>query len=417
MNKFWVIVFHTYLNKLKTKSFIITTIITALILVALTNMEKIIDVFNSDDNGTNVGVIYEVESVYTLFKQNVNAMDKDIHLKEFTSESKAKQAVKSGQLDSYLILSLNDKQLPQAVYQANSLAESNLSSTLEQAVQQTKVAMATVKIGLEEKQIDQLYSPVSFKKKALVENAKTEQELNQARGLVYVLLFVIYFAVIMYGSMIAMEVATEKSSRVMEILVSSVSPITQMFAKIIGIALLSLTQLAVILSVGYTSLKTSVETNHNGIFSYLGVNDVPLTTFLYAFVFFILGYFLFATLAAFLGSLVSRIEDVQQMITPMTLVIVAAFLIAMFGLGDPETKIITVTSFIPVFAPMIMFLRVGMLNVPLWEVSVSIGILVVTITALAIFGARVYKGGVLMYGQSTSFKDIKKALQLTKKET
>lgn len=228
-----VIVFHTYLNKLKTKSFIITTIITALILVALTNMEKIIDVFNSDDNGTNVGVIYEVESVYTLFKQNVNAMDSDIHLKEFTSEAKAKQAVKSGQLDSYLLLSLNDKQLPQAVYKANSLAESNLSSTLEQAVQQTKVAMATVKIGLEEKQIDQLYSPVSFEKEALVENAKTEQELNQARGLVYVLLFVIYFAVIMYGSMIAMEVATEKSSRVMEILVSSVSPITQMFAKII----------------------------------------------------------------------------------------------------------------------------------------------------------------------------------------
>ena len=127
-------------------------------------MEKIIDVFNSDDNGTNVGVIYEVESVYTLFKQNVNAMDSDIHLKEFTSEAKAKQAVKSGQLDSYLLLSLNDKQLPQAVYKANSLAESNLSSTLEQAVQQTKVAMATVKIGLEEKQIDQLYSPVSFEK-------------------------------------------------------------------------------------------------------------------------------------------------------------------------------------------------------------------------------------------------------------
>ena len=66
MNKFWIIVFHTYLNKLKTKSFIITTIITALILIALTNMEKIIDVFNSDDNGTNVGVIYEVESVYTI---------------------------------------------------------------------------------------------------------------------------------------------------------------------------------------------------------------------------------------------------------------------------------------------------------------------------------------------------------------
>ena len=101
------------------------------------------------------------------------------------------------------------------------------------------------KFNLTPDQLQKLYEPVSFEKIALEENAKTEEELNQARGLVYVLLFIIYFAVIMYANMIAMEVATEKSSRVMEILISSVSPIKQMFAKILGIGLLSLTQLAV----------------------------------------------------------------------------------------------------------------------------------------------------------------------------
>ncbi|WP_338379139.1 ABC transporter permease, partial [Enterococcus faecium] len=137
---------------------------------------------------------------------------------------------------------------------------------------------------------------------------------------------------------------------------------------------------------------------------------------IYGVIFFILGYFLYATLAAFLGSLVSRIEDVQQMITPMTLLVVAGFMIAMFGLGQPEVGFITATSFIPFFTPMIMFLRVGMLNIPFWVVGLSIGLLVATIILLAVFGARVYRGGVLMYGKSTSFKDIKTALQLTKKK-
>lgn len=214
--------------------------------------------------------------------------------------------------------------------------------------------------------------------------------------------------------MIATEVATEKSSRVMEILISSVSPITQMFAKILGIGLLSLTQLLLSLAVGYFSVKQNLDELQGGFFDFFGFGEIPVATIIYAVIFFILGYFLYATLAAFLGSLVSRIEDVQQVITPMTLLVVAGFMMAMFGLGQPEATFVKVTSFIPFFTPMLMFLRVGMLNIPIWEAMLGIGILILTIIVLAIFGARVYKGGVLMYGKSTSFKDIKKALQLSK---
>ena len=276
--------------------------------------------------------------------------------------------------------------------------------------------LAASQLQLTPDQLASIYEPPVFERVALKDNAKTQEELSEARGLVYVLLFVIYFAVIMYANMIAMEVATEKSSRVMEILISSVSPIKQMFGKILGIGLLSLTQLVFLLGVGYYFVKRNLESMEGGFFEFLGFQNIPLSTIIYAVIFFILGYFLYATLAALLGSLVSRIEDVQQMITPMTFVVVAGFMIAMFGLNQPDTTFITITSYIPFFTPMLMFMRVGMLTLPTWEPILGILILIVSIVILAIFGARVYKGGVLMYGKSSSFKDIKKALQLTKNE-
>jgi ABC-2 type transport system permease protein len=214
--------------------------------------------------------------------------------------------------------------------------------------------------------------------------------------------------------MIATEVAIEKSSRVMEILISSVSPVKQMFAKLIGIGLVSLTQMIVILVVGYAAIKSQINDINTMTGGALGFSEIPTLTFVYAGIYFILGYFLYATLAAFLGSLVSRIEDVQQLIAPMIFLIIAAFMIAMFGLTNPETSFITISSYIPFFTPMIMFLRVGMLNIPPWEIGLSIAILLVSITVLAIFGARVYKGGVLIYGKSSSFKDLKRALMMSK---
>lgn len=417
MNNFFIILFHTYLSKLKTKSFLVTTIITAVIMLALTNMTNIIDFFNKDGAADKIAVIDETGQLFVPLKEQIKSADNDLVLEEFDGNAdQAKKEVEEGDYKGVLELSLNSEKLPAATYTALSIADSSIPADLQASLQQIKTMMASTQINIAPEQLEKLYAPVDFEKSALEEDAKTEEELNQARGLVYVLLFIIYFAVIMYANMIAMEVATEKSSRVMEILISSVSPIKQMFAKILGIGLLSLTQLAVLLLVGYISIKQNLETMKGGFFEFFGFGNIPASTIAYAVIFFILGYFLYATMAAFLGSLVSRIEDVQQMITPMTMLVVAGFMMAMFGLGQPEAPFIKYTSFIPFFSPMLMFLRVGMLNIPFWEIALSIAILVATIVFLAVFGARVYRGGVLMYGKSNSFKDIKKALQLTKNE-
>lgn len=417
MNNFFIILFHTYLSKLKTKSFLVTTIITVVIMLALTNMTNIIDFFNKDSEADKIAVMDGTGQLFAPLKEQMKAINEELILEKF--DGNAEEAIKDveeGDYKGVLELSLNSEDLPSASYKAMTIADSTIPADLQAALQQLKTVMASSQSNIAPEELEKLYAPVEFEKTALEKDAKTEEELNQARGLVYVLLFVIYFAVIMYGNMIAMEVATEKSSRVMEILISSVSPVKQMFAKILGIGLLSLTQLAVLLSVGYLSIKRNLEAMEGGFFEFFGFGNVAASTIVYAVVFFILGYFLYATIAAFLGSLVSRIEDVQQMITPMTMLVVAGFMMAMFGLGQPDAPFIKYTSFIPFFTPMLMFLRVGMLNIPFWEIALSIGILVATIIFLAVFGARVYRGGVLMYGKSNSFKDIKKALQLTKNE-
>lgn len=415
LNSFWIILFHTFLSKFKTKSFLITTAITLILVIALTNLTTIIETFSGEDEKTEVAVIDQSSSLLPVIQEAIQTMNEDVKLISFEdSEESAKKEVEEGNYSGLLIVDVDSSKLPVATYYTMDIAESSLSDNLLNSIQLVKNQLAANQLNLTNEQLVKLNEPVSFEKIALVKDAKTEEELSQARGLVYILLFLIYFAVVLYSGMIATEVATEKSSRVMEILISSVSPIKHMFAKILGVGLLSLTQLALLMIVGYFSLTSN--DSIGSMEGFLGFSEVPVSTIIYAAIFFILGYFLYATLAALLGSLVSRIEDVQQMITPMTLLIVAGFMIAMFGLSAPDNTFVTITSYIPFFTPMLMFMRVGMLNLAFWEPILGIIILVATIMILAIFGARVYKGGVLMYGKSNSYKDIKKALQLTKKE-
>ncbi len=415
LNSFWIILFHTFLSKFKTKSFLITTAITLLFVVALTNLTTIIDTFSGEEGKTEVAVIDQSDSLLPIIQEATKTLNEDLELVPYKdSEESAKKEVEEGNYSGLLVVDVDSSNLPIATYYTMDIAETSISDNITNGIQMVKSQLAANQLNLTNEQLAKLNEPVSFEKIALEKDAKTEEELNQARGLVYVLLFLIYFAVILYANMIATEVATEKSSRVMEILISSVSPIKHMFAKILGIGLLSLTQLAILMIVGYFSLTSNESLS--SMEGFLGFNEVPVSTIIYAAIFFILGYFLYATLAALLGSLVSRIEDVQQMITPMTLLIVAGFMIAMFGLSAPDTTFVTITSYIPFFTPMLMFMRVGMLNLPVWEPILGILVLVATIMILAIFGAKVYKGGVLMYGKSNSYKDIKKALQLTKKE-
>ncbi|PWU66770.1 MULTISPECIES: ABC transporter permease [Gracilibacillus] len=420
MNKFWIVFSHTFMSKIKAKSFIITTALFLAFIIIMSNIQSIMDIFDQEEVD-QVAVVTETDSFYESLDNSLQAAESDIEIVRYNGTlEKAQEQVIDGEYSAVLEIT-EQEQLPAAVYYTADMSSTSIESTLNQALEQIKTEIATNKAGLDPGTIATIYEPMSFEKEPIVAegeegSVKTEEELSGARGLVYVILFLLYFAVIAYGNMIATDIANEKTSRVMEILISSSSPVSQMFAKILGIGSVGLVQMLLYLGVGYIVIQQKQEELVGGFFEFFGLSETSASTFVYAIVFFLLGYFLYATLSAMLGSLVSRTEDVQQLMTPVILLIVVAFMISIFGLSNPSSQFVTIASYIPFFSPMAMFLRVGMLNIPFWEVGLSIAILIITIVILAIVGARVYRGGVLMYGTSTSLKDFKKALQLSKKD-
>lgn len=418
MNKFWIILGHTYLEKMKSKTFIITTALMLLLVVAAANFQTIADFFvGGEDEKDQIAVIDHSDTLFEPYKQSVEAANDSLELIPYdSSEDAGKAAVEEEEFAALVVMQMNEEGRPEATYYANNITDSFTQSVLEEQLQQIKVALSIEQAGFDEQAIQEIYAPVNFETVALDQDAKTLEEMFQAQGIVYVMLFFMYMVVILYGQMIAQDVANEKSSRVMEILISSASPVTHMFAKIFGVALVGLTQIFLLVGVGYTLIISRKEELVGSFLDEVGLVDIPVDLIIYAIIFFLLGYMLYATLAAMLGSLVSRSEDVGQLIMPMIILIVIAFLVAIFGLRAPESTIVTISSFIPFFTPMVMILRIGMLSLPIWEIGLSIVILIISIIILGLIGARVYKGGVLMYGRTGSLKDFTKAIRLSKKE-
>jgi ABC-2 type transport system permease protein len=417
MREFMIIFKQAFITKGKTKSFILTTAFMIAAVFLFANMTSIIDTV-TDMTGGGKDAIYVVDESGELsasLKEKLDATNSGIVVEKTTeSEKSLTEKVSNEEIESFLIIGLDAENTIQANYTSMSALDFGRSAMIMEALQSIQSEMKAEQLSLSPEQLQTLFSPIQFEQHSVSTTTKSEEELSEARGLVYILVFLIYFTVIFYSNMIATEVATEKSSRVMEILISSISPVKHMFAKVLGIGSLGLVQMMLLGISGFIAVKTSASNMVEGVSSFFGFSNLSISTIVFAIIFFLLGYFLYATVAALLGSLVSRAEDVQQAIMPIMILVILAFLIAMPGLTNPELGFLKYASYVPFFAPLVMFLRVGMLDLPLWEPLLSIAIMLITILIIGVFGARVYRGGVLMYGPSRSLKDIKKAIQLGK---
>lgn len=403
------------MTRLKSKAFLVTTGILLVALLVMTNITMIIEKFSSDE-AKQILIIDNDSGYLTSFEEKFSALNGyELTIYKDTVE-KAKDEVLHKDAQGLLILSDDKEGYPQGEYFAEQISETWDHEEIEMILQDIKSDTVIEEIGLNPEEVALMNEPVHFQTDSLAVGAKTDEEANQARVVTYILTLVLYMTIMFYGNMIATDVATEKSSRVMELIVSSVAPVSHMFGKIAGILLLSVVQFLTLGLAGFLSFMKQKGNMDELILESFVAEGVSVSVILYALLFFILGYLLYATLAAMLGSLVSRVEDVSLLLLPMIFLIVIAFFIAMYGLASPSAKIITISSYIPFFAPIIMFLRVTMLNISFWAVFISIAIMIATIVLLGLIGSRIYRGGVLLYGSSNTFKDLIRVFHLTKKE-
>lgn len=227
---------------------------------------------------------------------------------------------------------------------------------------------------------------------------------------VYIFVFAMYMMILLYGQLIAVSVTSEKSNRAIEVLVTSANSNSLIFGKVIGAALASFIQVAIILASGMLSYALNSK-SWNGILD--GVFKIPSNILLTFIIFGSVGYLFYSFIFGALGALVSKTEDISSSIAPITMIFVIVFLISMFGLTNSDSPIIKISSFIPFSSSMTMLIRVAMSNVSNLEIIISFIILLLSTILISLGAAKIYRLGTLMYGNPIKLKN---ALKWFKKE-
>lgn len=232
----------------------------------------------------------------------------------------------------------------------------------------------------------------------------------------YVLSFALYMGIMLYGQLVATAVATEKSTRTMELLITSAKPSALMFGKVIGSGLAGLAQFALILGSGAVFFRIN-EAAWAGNMFIASIFDMPMAILGYALLFFVLGYFIYAFLYGAMGSLASRTEDINTSVLPITFTFIAAFMVVMMSMasGNVDSGLMRICSFVPLTSPMAMFVRISMGEVAVWEIIVSVLLLLASTAAIGWISARIYRVGVLMYGKPPKLGELFAILRADRK--
>ncbi|MCM3261666.1 ABC transporter permease [Paenibacillus lautus] len=433
MNNMWTVIRFTFMNKVRTKSFLVSTLIFALIITIGINLPFLIQMFTGDkagsDETTRIGLVYGQEQ--TLAEQlettwsSLPANSYEFVKYETADEAALNQDIKDGVIEGYLKFEAQEgNTFPTVVYSSEDEAMSpELQSNLQAALQVAKTHSIVEGLNLSDTQINELNMPVQIDARSISTNpsGNADGASDEKEGasevinyiVVYALIILFFFTLMGTGNMIASEVTTEKSSRIMEILITSVSPLSQMFGKVIGMFLLGLSQIAAfgIVAAVNLMLPHNLDTLKD---MNLDLSAIDPMLLVFGLIFYILGYFLYAMLYAAIGSIVSRTEDLGQAVMPITMLSLVAFYIAIFSLSAPNSMLMKVSSYIPFISPTTILVRIGLGDITVWEILLSLAILIAAILVFGWLAAKIYRTGVLMYGKRPTFKELRKAMKAYK---
>ncbi|MEG0545836.1 MAG: ABC transporter permease [Oscillospiraceae bacterium] len=337
------------------------------------------------------------------FEYLKNGLENDKLTAVNCSEEELKLKVQTGEFNSAILL-LSPVKYKYIV--ENSGITDMTTMKVDGILASNQRVMELSKLGINENDINSIMS-IGVESELVI----TGKDQSQSFFYTYILMFLLYIAVLMYGQFVAQSVAVEKSSRAMELLITSAKPINLMFGKVLGAGAAGFTQLVLLLGGAYTfySLNKSYWADNIVVKSIFGM---PLSMLLYTILFFVLGYFLYSFMYGALASLASRLEDINTLTMPITFMMITSFMITIFSMiNNVDSPIMKVASFIPFTSPMAMFTRIAMGNVTAIEIIISVVILIVTTIGIGYLAAAIYKIGVLMYGKPPKMNEVMRALR------
>jgi len=433
MGKIGLIIEREYLNKVTNKAFILTTFLTPLIIVGFS---LFIGYLVSVNNDTVKNISVVDQSGYFTNSLN-NSDDLNFHFINDFDLEEAKLISKTKSDYGLLFIPYYDdlNQIADSIMFISEDAPSiGIISRIEGKIERLLTNKNFEKVGLDIEKINKSKININLYQESFEgeETTKMDGIMKLAFGMILgMLLYIFIFA---YGSMIMMSVIEEKTSRIMEIMISSVKPFQLMMGKILGTSLAGLTQFLVwtilIMMFSYlmsaifgieTSTQNSelllsssgnVSMNEEALNMISSFINLPLTNIFIAFlIYFIGGYLLYASLFAAIGAAVDNQTDAQQFVMPITIILILALYVGIFTVPeDPNGTVAIIFSYIPFTSPVVMLMRIPN-GVPIYEQIISIIILYLTFTLCIWVAAKIYRVGILMYGKKPSYKELIKWLK------
>lgn len=439
INKLKIIIAREYSTRVKKKSFIIMTLLMPLLMVAMTAIPVYIATLEDDEeDATKIAVLDESgitsnsiadnnivkysfidAEEYKTFSDSVNTMPYDALLKIPSDvNSKLEVDLKSKRQIRFELKRSIERSIERVV-------EKQRLTNLE-----NEIGVPNIKTLINSTKVDIRVN--SEKLQSGGESVTSSSEISSALG--YIMGFIIYMFIFMYGSFVMQGVMEEKQNRVVELIISTVKPFTLLMGKIIGVALVALTQVSVWIAVGtviiiglqgYVSQEMAAAVQHttientpqvssqietiSGILESVESINAPLLILSFAF-FFLAGFLFYSSLMAAIASAVDTPEDAQQLMWPITIPLIISIMLLTVVIKNPDSAIAVWSSFIPFTAPIIMVVRIPF-DIPTWQIVGSMVMMIVSFIGSVWCSAKIYRTGILLYGKKITFKELIKWLR------
>lgn len=417
MHRIWVVIRREFLVKVTNKWFLIATVLgpvfmglamflPAYLMTRSAGVRKVAVVDASPDRvGRRIAAALDQAPLITTHYVEASLLS----LGRVTDSLAAEVGLKI--INGFLIVTDQTITDGQVEYRGSNVSSQSDMAGLERRIEEAVLTERLERVGVDPRLVADARVPVRLKTINIRGGRTTDQSGQAAFVLAYIMWFVLYLALIVYGQLVAGAVVEEKSSRVVEVLVSSLRPFELLTGKVVGVGAVGLLQL--LIWAGMAKILIDQQAFFLALFGIhvpggraFALPGVPLATLGVLLLYFVLGFFLYAAMFAAIGAMSSTEADVRQAQQPVIMLIVIPALLAFGAVNDPDGPIAQTLTLVPFSSPIAMPIRWSVSAVPLGELAASVGFLVVTMLAVTWVAARIYRVGILMYGKRPGLKEL-----------
>jgi ABC-2 type transport system permease protein len=432
MRNIWLILKREYLQRVRTRSFLVLTVLAPAIVSVLMlapakfatmgqGAQHIVIVAANQQFGESVRQQLltapmandeeELNGTGDTAKQKPEdqyVIDLDANPTE-AERASLRDKVSNRSLDGYLWLTDDAVAARKISWYSREILDSRERSWLSQAVSRVVEQQELIRQGIASAQADQLLQPIKVQP-VRIEHGREAKGSGMGRFLeITIMVMLIYMAVLLYGISVMRSVLEEKNSRIIEVLLSSATSTELMTGKLLGVGAVGLTQIAVWLVMAGTVALPALAAQPN--FSELQLSPLVMVAFA---CFFVLGYLLYSTMYAAIGAITTTEQEGQQLQFAIVIPLVVSVFMLMPAIRTPDSAAVVWMSLIPFFSPIVMYARIVVQTPPLWQIALSVALLVGTVAGLVVLCARIYRVGVLIYGKRATVPEIIRWLKYAK---